>query len=309
MNRFSVANLQTADGPQAAIEVKGSYYLLRELLPALQDVSTRLLFAAWDEHLTLLTTLADRVYQGDKDIRGMAIEPSAAHLLAPILYPDKLLAVGGNYSGHLQEMGMEAKKGASMPFFLRPPTTTLVGAGDTVRIPTSTKQFDWECEVAVVVGRTLSHASPEEASAAIAGYAIGLDLSCRDLIHTDNALKTDLVRGKAQDTMGPCGPSIVPVKFVPDVNNLRIQLWVNDEKMMDASTSGMIYKPDEQLSIISEFVTLAPGDILFTGSPSGSAGVHGNRWLRPGDRIRASIEHIGVFEVGIREAALCLGAK
>lgn len=303
MNRFSVANLQTADGPQAAIEVRGSYYLLGELLPALHDVSTRLLFAAWDEYLTVLTTLADRVYQGDKDIRGMAIEPSAAHLLAPILYPDKLLAVGGNYSGHLQEMGMEAKKWASMPFFLRPPTTTLVGAGDTVRIPTSTKQFDWECEVAVVVGRTLSHVSREEASAAIAGYAIGLDLSCRDLIHADNDLKIDLVRGKAQDTMGPCGPSIVPAKFVPDVNNLRIQLWVNEEKMMDASTSEMVYKPDEQLSIISEFVTLAPGDILFTGSPSGSAGVHGNRWLRPGDRIRASIEQLGVFEVGIQEAA------
>ena len=309
MNRFSVANLQTADGPQAAIEVKGGYYLLRELLPALQGVSTRSLFAAWDEYLPLLANQADRVYQGDKDTRGMAIEPSAARLLAPILYPDKMIAVGGNYSGHLREMGMEPKKSASMLFFLRPPTTTLVGAGDTVQIPTSTKQFDWECEVAVVVGRTLSHASRDESSAAIAGYAIGLDLSCRDLIHTDNDLKIDLVRGKAQDTMGPCGPSIVPAKFVTDVNNLRIQLWVNDEKMMDASTSEMIYRPDEQLSIISEFVTLAPGDILFTGSPSGSAGVHGNRWLRPGDRIRAFIEQIGVFEVGIREAALHVEAK
>ncbi len=307
MNRFSLANLQAADGPQAAIEVKGNYYPLRELLPSLQNVSTRSLFETWDQSLPLLAQQAERIYQGDKGIRG--IPSSDAHLLAPILYPDKMLAVGGNYSGHLREMGMQPKKSASMPFFLRPPTTTLVGPGNTVRIPTSTKQFDWECEVAAVMGRTLSHASREEAAAAIAGYAIGLDLSCRDLIHVENDLKIDMVRGKAQDTMGPCGPTIVPAMFVPDVNNLRIELWVNEEKMMDASTSEMLYKIDEQLSIISEFVTLAAGDILFTGSPSGSAGVHGNRWLRPGDRIRASIEQIGVFEVGIQIAAAGLSHR
>ena len=154
MNHFSLANLQAPDGPQAAIEVKGNYYQLRELLPSLQGVSTRSLFATWDQSLPLLVRQAERVYAGDKDIRG--IPPSAAHLLAPILYPDKMFAVGGNYTGHLREMGMEPKKWASMPFFLRPPTTTLVGPGNTVRIPTSTKEFDWECEVAAVMGRTLS---------------------------------------------------------------------------------------------------------------------------------------------------------
>src|SRR6202171_1486670 len=96
--------------------------------------------------------------------------------------------------------------------------------------------------LAVFVGRRLKDAGRDEASAAIAGYAIGLDLSCRDLIHTDNDLKIDMVRGKPQDTMGPCDPTIVPAMFVPDVNNLRIELWVNEEKMMDASTSEMLYK-------------------------------------------------------------------
>lgn len=84
-----------------------------------------------------------------------------------------------------------------MPFFLRPPTTFLVGPGETVKIPRPTKQFDWECELAVVIGKPLRHASREETAQAIAGYTIGLDLSCRDLIPADNDLKIDSTRGKA----------------------------------------------------------------------------------------------------------------
>src|SRR5260370_32312808 len=191
-------------------------------------------------------------------------------------------------------MGMKVKKQDVMPFFIRPPKSPLVGTVDTVHIPKTTQQFDWECELAAFVGKRLKDAGRDEASAAIAGYAIGLDLSCRDLIKVDNDLKVDLVRSKAQDTMAPCGPAITPAKFVTDPNNLRIQLYVNDEKMMDASTSEMLYKIDEQLSIISHFITLQPGDILFTGSPSGSAGEHGGRWRKPGDRIHEEISALGV---------------
>jgi 2-keto-4-pentenoate hydratase/2-oxohepta-3-ene-1,7-dioic acid hydratase in catechol pathway len=153
----------------------------------------------------------------------------------------------------------------------------------------------------VVVGRPLRHATREEAGKAIAGYTIGLDLSCRDLIPAHNDLQIDLVRGKAQDTMAPCGPYVVPAQFIRDVNNLRIRLDVNGQKMMDASTDEMLYKVDEILSVISEYITIEPGDMVMTGSPSGSAGVHGNRWLKPGDRIRAEIEGIDVLDVTMRE--------
>ncbi len=94
---------------------------------------------------------------------------------------------------------------------------------------------------------------------------------------------------------------LCPQSFVKDPNNLHIQLYVNGEKMMDASTSEMLYKIDEQLSIISQFITLQPGDILFTGSPSGSAGEHGGRWLKPGDRIHAEISEVGILDVTIRQ--------
>ena len=206
------------------------------------------------------------------------------------MFPDKLMAVGANYSGTLERNGVRPKEVGIHALLSSTAETTLVGPGETVQIPKSTKQFDWELELVVIVSKHLRHASKEEAAAAVAGYSIGLDLSCRDLIQVDNDLKVDLVRGKAQDTMAPCGPYMVPAKFVPNPYNLHLQLWVNGEKMMDASSAEMLYHIDEQLSINSEYLTIEPGDILFTVSPSGSAGVHGDRWLKPGDRIHAEIE-------------------
>jgi len=293
VTQFALATLSTPGGPKAALLTGGRYYRLDAAQPLLRDATCLSLLQSWDAAFPLLEELADKL--ADQVNGGLSSQE--AQLLTPVMYPDKLMAVGANYSGHLKEMGLKAEKWASMPFFIRPPKTTLVGPGKTVVIPRSTKQFDWECEVAVFVGRRLRHASKEEAAGAVAGYAIGLDLSCRDLIQVDNDLKVDLVRGKAQDTMAPCGPVITPAKFVPDINNVRIQLSVNGEGMMDASTSEMLYKIDEQLSVISEYMTIEPGDVLFTGSPSGSAGVHGNRWLKPGDHIHAEIEHVGVLDI------------
>ena len=291
MKKFSLATIAGPDGPAVTIVIDGAHHALTALAPDLAGATMLELLHDWDRTMPRL-----------KDLAGMVSRESSLYdvtVLTPVLYPETLLAVGANYSGHLKEMGLAVEKWAVMPFFIRPPRTSLVGPGKTVRIPRSTKQFDWECELAVVVGRTLRHASRAEAAAGIAGYTIGLDLSCRDLIRADNDLHVDLMRGKAQDTMAPCGPAIVPAEFIGDVGDLRIQLAVNGEQMIDARTSEMLYKCDEMLSRISEYITLRPGDICFTGSPSGSAGVHGNRWLRPGDTIRAEIEQVGVLEVSM----------
>ncbi|KAL7963779.1 fumarylacetoacetate hydrolase [Trichoderma compactum] len=237
MSRFTLATLFIEDERVAAIGVDDSYYLVPDSLPSLKH-----------------TTEGQNVSGGSK------INLDNAQLLTPIISPNKLVAVGANYTGHLKEMGLTAEKWASMPFFIRPPTTSLVGPGKT-----------------------------EEAAEGIAGYSIGLDLSCRDLIPAGNELQVDLMRGIAQDTMAPCGPFIVPAKFLPDTSDLRIRLFVNDKPMMDSSTSEMMYKCDEQLSIISSYMTLEPGDVVFTGSPSGSAHVQ--------DRILAEIEGIGRLDV------------
>ncbi|KAK5060002.1 hypothetical protein LTR84_009886 [Exophiala bonariae] len=303
---------------RSAIGVNGSYYDLAALLKStldgqegldLDQYSTTLaIFEEWQNTSPTLSLLAGKIASGEVKANPIISTGNGAastgvgtpNLLAPIIYPAKLLAVGANYTGHLAEMGLPVEKWTPMPFFTRPPTTSMVGPGESVIIPESTKQFDWECELAVVVGARLRHASIAEAAAGIAGYTIGLDMSCRDLIVAGRGLGTDLMRGKAQDTMAPVGPHVVPAAYVGNIDEKRITLDVNGKRMMDASTSEMIYKCDEILSIMSQNVTLEPGDVIFTGSPAGTAGAHGDCWLKPGDRIRAEIEDVGVLNIVIR---------
>jgi 2-keto-4-pentenoate hydratase/2-oxohepta-3-ene-1,7-dioic acid hydratase in catechol pathway len=294
MTPFTLATVSTPKGPAAALVSTGRTFLLRDLDDALAGASVLSLLGDWAEALPRLQDLADRIDGGSTADAAPVADP---HLLTPVQYPSKLLAVGANYAGHLREMGLDVAKWTPMPFFLRPPRTTLVGPGRTVPVPATTEQFDWECELAVVLGQGLRNAGRDEAAAAIAGYTIGLDLTCRDLIEVANRLHVDLMRGKAQDCMAPCGPTITPMRFVQDVNQLPIRLSVNGEPMMDSSTEEMLFKIDEQLSIISDFMTLEPGDILFTGSPAGSAGAHGGRWLKPGDTIHAEIGDLAPLEV------------
>ncbi len=287
MQFFTLATMKTPAGLKAAIGVENRFYLISDLQPEFHS-TVRDLLANWPASFSMLEQLATSIADGAFK-SSSAMSEEKADLATPVIYPDKLMAVGANYTGHLAEMGLPTEKWEPMPFFLRPPTTSLVGPGKTVRIPKSTQQFDWECELAVVVGKRLRHASREEALEAVAGYAIGLDLSCRDLIPTNTSLGVDLVRGKAQDTMAPCGPYIVPAQFVPNPYILQIQLFVNGQKMMDANTSEMIYKIDEQLSIISEYITIEPCDILFNLSPS--------VFLKPGYTIHAQIEGVGAMDV------------
>ena len=296
-NHFALATIQTTDGATAALFLNDQYVLLTPYFD--KETTVRSLIDGWDTAFPKLQDVASKI-ANEQDKATKVIAAHDAHVLSPISYPDKLLAVGANYAGHLKEMGLDVEKWPSMPFFMRPPKTSLVGPGPTVEKPRSTEQFDWECELAVVVGRRLRYASTEEAKAGIAGYSIGLDMSCRDLIPAPNELKVDLMRGKAQDTMAPCGPHFVPAVFVSDPKNLRITLDVNGKQMMNSSTSDMLYSCEEMLSVISEYMTLEPGDIVFTGSPPGSAGVHGNCWLQPGDKIRAEIENVGVLEVQVK---------
>lgn len=299
MTRFTLATLQTSGGLKAAIGVAKSYYVLSDVLQDFDLATVKSLLEDWSSYLPRLEAAASSIVgQQHSSLHGIPFEE--ASLLTPIMWPNKLVCVGANYAGHLKEMGLKPAKWDIMPFFLCPPSTTLVGPGETVEIPKMTKEFDWEIELAVIVGKRLRNASKDEASQAIAGYSIGLDLSCRDLTLVDNDLKLDLVRGKSQDTMKPLGPFILPAQFLPDVSNLKLTLDVNGKQMMNTTTDEMLFTCDEMLSVISEFVTLEPGDIVFTGSPSGSAGAHGKCWLKPGDAIHAEIEGIGAFDVQMK---------
>lgn len=297
MVHFNIATLSTPEGGQAALGVGDKYYPLSQV-KGFEHATVKSLFDDWKTSFAALQQIANDMATGEYSER---VPVQEATLCTPIMFPNKVVCVGANYASHLKEMGFSSpSKWEPMPFFPVPPTTTLVGPGETVELPRTTTQFDWELELTIVVGARLKHASREEAAAAIVGYTVGLDLSCRDLTMTSNELSVDLSRGKLQDTMKPTGPVITPAQFVPDSNDLKMTLDVNGRQMMNSTTSDMLYKCDEILQVISESVTLEPGDLVMTGSPAGAAVANGVPFLKVGDEINAWIEHVGRLQVKVK---------
>ena len=299
---YRLATLATGDGERAAIELDGRFYRLDRLAPGLPAVGLRVLLDDWSHTLAVLD---DRIAAADSALLDVAFVDSP-EVLSPILFPNKLVCVGAVYRDHLEQFGLPPDRWPSMPIFLRPPTTSVVGPGRTVRIPPTTRQFDWEIELAVVIGKRLTAATEVEAQAGIAGYSIGIDFSCRDLLDRDSPVGVDLVRAKAQDCMAPVGPVMALARAVGDPQDLGLRLWVNGELRQDGRTSTMLFSVYEQVATISRFVTLEPGDIVFTGSPAGSARSD-DQFLKSGDRITAEIDRIGTLKLELYEAPAVAG--
>jgi 2-keto-4-pentenoate hydratase/2-oxohepta-3-ene-1,7-dioic acid hydratase in catechol pathway len=294
---YGLANLITADGERVAIWVPSGFFRLDQLVSARYAGNLRSLMDDWVEFQTLLPRLVDECdKQGGLSLAYVPI--ADAMLSTPIKYPNKVVCVGGVYKDHLLEFNLPAQRWPKLPMFLRPPSTSLIGPGGQVQVPPRTQQFDWEVELVVVMGRRLTDGDLKTAREAIAGYSIGLDLTCRDLLDRESTVGVDLVRAKAQDGMAPVGPMLVPADVVGDPQSLRLRLYVNDEIKQDGSTVDMMYTVYEQIAIVSQYITLEPGDIVFTGSPAGSGASIG-QFLKPGDRVRAEIERIGRLEIDI----------
>jgi 2-keto-4-pentenoate hydratase/2-oxohepta-3-ene-1,7-dioic acid hydratase in catechol pathway len=289
--KFALANLVTVEGERAAIALPSGFFRLDRSSPHFRR-SLRSVLDDWDDAKHGVMQIAKALAEeGDTYV----LPHAGARVTTPIKYPNKLVCVGGVYRDHLREFDLPAQRWPKMPMFLRPPTTSIVGPGSVIAIPPTTQQFDWEIELAVVIGRRITDASLDSARAAIAGYSVGIDLTCRDLLDRSSALGVDLVRAKAQDGMSPVGPTLVPAQFIDDPQSLRLRLYINDEIKQDGSTADMLYTVDEQIATISRFITLEPGDVIFTGSPAGSGASIG-QFLKPGDQIRAEIEQVGSLE-------------
>jgi 2-keto-4-pentenoate hydratase/2-oxohepta-3-ene-1,7-dioic acid hydratase in catechol pathway len=232
-------------------------------------------------------------------------EVKAERLLTPLQYPGKVLCAGANYYDHIKEMGVPdlRKEAQRLFFFFKPPRNALVGPGRTVRYPADSKMFDWEVELAAVIGKTSRRLTLSNALDAVAAYTIGIDLSARDLNRAPETFyKLDWVAGKAQDTSCPLGPRLVPAQFIRDPQDLALRLSVNGQVKQDARTSGMIFDIREQLVTLSAIMTLDPGDVVLTGTPAG-VGMPKGTFLKVGDRVDAEIESIGKLSVDIGEAS------
>lgn len=301
--RFALVTLARGERPAPAIEVEGQFYWLDRVAPELVQAAPGRglmnLFADWDAAERRLLELADQIARYGAEC--VSPNPAFDDFMTPLQYPAKLVLGGANYYEHMfKDAGKPdfRKEDGTPVFFLKPPTTCLVGPGKTVAYPAQSSKFDWEIELAVIVGRKLRHATEAEAMAGVAGYAVGIDLSARDWqMNPRHPWKFDLFTGKAFDCSCPLGPKLVPARFV-DPSNLRLRLSVNGEVKQDANSSDMIWSVAEQVSILSEHITLEPGDIILTGTPAG-VGMASGEFIQAGDVIEAEIEGLGVLTVEV----------
>jgi acylpyruvate hydrolase len=224
-------------------------------------------------------------------------------LLPAVPRPGKIIHTSVNFAAHKKEVATsfrsaewQAQDWGSFHYkhptgFLQAPSST-VGTDATVVIPRFTEQLDYELELAIIIGRRAKNVSKEDALKYVAGYCIFNDISARDIQAREHSNKVILL-GKSFDTSCPLGPWITTRDEVPDPQNLAMQLYLNGELRQDSNTSDMVYGVADLVSWWSN-ITLEPGDVITSGSPSGViAGRENPVWLAPGDRIEATIQGLG----------------
>lgn len=207
---------------------------------------------------------------------------------APFARPSKILCIGLNYAEHAKETG--ATPPAEPVIFMKS-TTALAGPNDNIIIPKNSVKTDWEVELAVVISRKASYVFEETAMDYVAGYCLHNDVSEREF-QIERGGTWD--KGKGCDTFAPMGPYLVTPDEIKDVNNLRLWLNVNGQKMQDGSTSTLIFKIPFIISYVSQFMTLLPGDVISTGTPAGvGLGMNPQVYLKPGDVVELGIDGLG----------------
>lgn len=291
---YALATVEHQGRSLACLQVQGRYFPL-ESLDASLPRGLSALYEAWPAHAARLDRLAAGCSSG-----GLAA--ADVRVQAPLQYPGKILCAGANYFDHLAEMGMpDAKKeDQRLFFFMKPPRNAVVGPGATVHMPIATQAFDWEVELAAVIGKTARNVSVQDALTHVAAYTVAIDFSARDHNRAPETFyKLDWVAGKGHDTCCPLGPQLVPAAAIADPQNLALKLWVNGQLKQDGHTSQMIFSLAEQIATASRIMTLDPGDVLLTGTPAG-VGAPRKTFLSVGDQVDAEIEGIGRLSVTIQ---------
>jgi 2-keto-4-pentenoate hydratase/2-oxohepta-3-ene-1,7-dioic acid hydratase in catechol pathway len=241
-----------------------------------------------------------------RDIDGAAMAPASLDRLrrvdpttvplvpgAPRLGPcvgqvPKFVAIGLNYRAHAAEAGMALP---SEPIFFMKATSCISGPDDDVIIPKDSQKTDWEVELGIVIGSLTRYVAVPDARKHIAGYCVVNDVSEREFQMERGGQWT---KGKSADTFGPIGPWLVTADEVPDPGKLALWTEINGKRVQNSNTGDLIFGIDHIVSYVSHFMTLMPGDVIATGTPSGvGAGMKPPQFLKPGDRMRLSVEGLG----------------
>jgi 2-keto-4-pentenoate hydratase/2-oxohepta-3-ene-1,7-dioic acid hydratase in catechol pathway len=226
-------------------------------------------------------------------LEAAAIPLDEVELVAPVPDPDKIICIGLNYRSHAAEAGIEPP---SVPTFFAKFRNALVPTGASVPLPAASSKVDYEAEVAFVVGKRCSGVAEADALDYVAGYTLLNDLSARDL----QFATPQWMPGKIFDGSAPCGPALVTPDEAGRHDQIQIKLELNGEAMQEASTEDLIFSVPALIAHLSSLMTLEPGDIVSTGTPSGVGSVRQPRvWLKPGDEIVISSPTLGRLETRI----------
>lgn len=220
---------------------------------------------------------------------------STVRLLAPVPDPEKIICLGLNYRDHAAEAHQDIPE---HPMWFGKFANSLAGDGADVLLPAAHGAFvDYEAELAVVIGRPAKDVDAADALSFVAGAMPFNDVSARDL-QLQNPLWTS---GKAIDTFAPCGPALVTLDEVGDLQNLALRTRINGEVVQEGTTAQMIFAVADTIAWLSRTMTLVPGDIVATGTPAGVGGFKG-LFLKDGDTVEVEVEGLGAVRNPVRAA-------
>lgn len=245
---------------------------LKPIFPSIPDIGETFFTEGWLEKISAV-----------KD-PGIALD---VRLINPICRPSKIICLGKNYAEHAKEGGFD---NPDKPLLFSKAPSALSGPFDPILLPKSCGQIDWEVELAVIIGKACKRVSRTNAMEYIAGFTVMNDVSAREAQFGDG----QWFRGKSLDTFAPLGPALVTPDEIGDINNLQLTTRVDGVLMQDGNTADLIFDIPFLIEYISKDMTLIPGDVISTGTPSG-VGIFRNPpiVLKPGNVVECWIESIG----------------
>ena len=222
------------------------------------------------------------------DLSSLPELNSSERIGSCITKPGKFIAIGLNFSDHGAETGAQPP---SEPITFMKATSSINGPNDNIELVSGSKKLDWEVELGLVIGKETKHILEDQSQDHILGYCLVNDISEREW---QIEKMGQWVKGKSHDTYGPIGPYLVTKDEISDINNLKMSLDVNGNRMQTGNTNTMIFNVNFIVSYLSKFMSLQPGDIITTGTPPGvGMGMKPQQFLKAGDTIKLSIENLG----------------
>lgn len=296
---FGFSAIDTPDGAVLAVLRDGRVVTLENLVTGgtVTPAGVAALLPQWDDWLAKVESALRSPASAEAGWQPAGL----ARFLPPLTHRPAVYCAGANYYDHVKEMGADPpEKNTQEPYHFLTPAGALTGHRAGVRRPPGMRRLDWEAELVAVIGRRAEQVPAGQALEHVAGYTVGNDLSCRD----DRAMRTapfgiNWLLQKGFTGGKPTGPAVVPARYVSDPAGLRMRLTVNDVLRQESSTAQMIFTVAEQIAALSAVVPLEPGDLIYTGTPAGTAAAHNGAYLEPGDLIVAEIEGVGQLETTI----------